>query len=99
MSEFPRGLPSDPQVLHNLSIMVLISLFFISAMLIWWISTNVQYTIENVLLYGVIFTTLTVIITWIFIIIIPCKTTVQKKPFINSDKMHILEDDDLSLMI
>lgn len=79
MAGLPRGLQDlstvgrqDHEILHSLSIILLISLFFLTAMLIWWVSTNVQYTLENVLEYGFIFSTLTISIIWLFIIVIPC---------------------------
>lgn len=79
MAGLPRGLQDlstagrqDHEILHNLSIILLISLFFLTAMLIWWVSTNVAYTLGNVLEYGFIFSTLAISIIWLFIIVIPC---------------------------
>jgi hypothetical protein len=67
--------------INHLLIILLITLFFISAMLIWWVIVHVQYTLENVFLYGIIFATLAISIIWLFIIVIPC-TKKRQDPFL-----------------
>lgn len=67
--------------LNHLLIILLVTLFFLTAMLIWWVLIHVQYTLENVFLYGVIFSTLAISIIWLFIIVVPC-TKEQHEPLI-----------------
>lgn len=114
MAGLPRGLQDlstagrqDHEILHNLSIILLISLFFLTAMLIWWVSTNVAYTLENVLEYGFIFSTLAISIIWLFIIVIPCnRQTVEANNPMNCkaypkdyNPLDIYEPSENSLMI